>query len=68
MLKYVWPFSGDLTSGVKGTAWKVSKDGVNSGKCGPEITPYLDTFHAARVEDGGDVALSFEGLVVVVLL
>ena len=39
------------------TAWKVSKYGViygpyfpvfglNTGKCGPEITPYLDTFHA----------------------
>ena len=32
------------------TAWKVSKYGVISGpktgKCGLEITPYLDTFHA----------------------
>ena len=39
------------------TAWKVSKHGVtsgpyfsvfgpNTGKYGPEITPYLDTFHA----------------------
>ena len=39
------------------TAWKVSKYGVisapyfhvfspNTGKCGPEITPDLDTFHA----------------------
>ena len=39
-------------------AWKVSKYGVisglyfpvfspNTGKYGPEITPYLDTFHAA---------------------
>ena len=39
------------------TAWKVSKYGVisgpyfpifrlNTGKYGPEITPYLDTFHA----------------------
>ena len=46
----------------------MSKDGVNLGKCEPEITPYLDTFHAARVEDGGSVALSFEGLVVVVLV
>ena len=38
-------------------AWKVSKYGVisgpyflvfspNTGKYGPEITPYLDTFHA----------------------
>ena len=41
------------------TAWKVSKNGVfsgpsfpafvfspNTGKYGPEKTPYLDTFHA----------------------
>ena len=35
------------------TAWKLFKYGVisglyfpNTGKCGPEITPYLDTFHA----------------------
>ena len=39
------------------TAWKVSKYevisgpyfpvlGLNTGKYGPEITPYLDTFHA----------------------
>ena len=39
------------------TVWKVSKYGVisglyfpvfspNTGKYGPEITPYLDTFHA----------------------
>ena len=32
------------------TAWKVSKYGVisgpNTGKYEPEITPYLDTFHA----------------------
>ena len=39
------------------TAWKVSKYGVisgpyfsafglNTGKYGPEITPYLETFHA----------------------
>ena len=31
------------------TAWKVSKCGVisgpNAGKYGPEMTPYLDTFH-----------------------
>ena len=43
--------------GVTNTAWKVSKYGVisgphfpvlspNTGKYGPEITPYLDTFHA----------------------
>ena len=40
------------------TAWKVSKYGVISGpyfpvfglntEYGPEITPYLDTFHAVR--------------------
>ena len=41
------------------TAWKVSKYGVISGpyfpvfrlntaKYGPEMTPYLDTFHAVR--------------------
>ena len=32
------------------TAWKLSKYGVisgpNTGKYGPEVTPYLDTFHA----------------------
>ena len=42
------------------TAWKVSKYGVisdpyfpvfspNTGQYGPEITPYLDTFHAITV-------------------
>ena len=35
------------------TAWKVFKYGVisgpNTGKYGPEITPYLDTFHALRL-------------------
>ena len=42
------------------SAWKVSKYGVisgpyspvfglNIGKYGPEITPYLDTFHAVIV-------------------
>ena len=41
------------------TVWKVSKNGVisgpyfpvfglNTGKYGPEITPYLDTFHAVK--------------------
>ena len=41
------------------TAWKVSKYGVkylsvfnpNAGKCGPEITPYLHTFHAVSLEE-----------------
>ena len=32
--------------------WKVSKyfviSGPNTGKYGPEITPYLDTFHVVR--------------------
>ena len=48
-----WFFSVD-------TAWKVPKYGVvsgtyfpvfspNTGKYGPEITPYLDTFHAVRI-------------------
>ena len=43
------------------TAWKVSKYGVfsdpyfpvfspNTGKYGPEITPYLNTFHAVHVK------------------
>ena len=48
----------DLVEASHGsTAWKVSKNGVisgpyfpvfglNTGKYGPEITPYLDTFHA----------------------
>ena len=42
------------------TAWKVSKCGVffgpyfpvfglNTGKYGPEKTPYLDTFHAVEL-------------------
>ena len=46
-----------LYSGRYYTAWKVSKYGVlsgpyfpvfspNTGKYGPEKTPYLDTFHA----------------------
>ena len=41
-----------LTS-IQITAWKVSKYGVISGpitgKYGPEITPYLDTFRAAFI-------------------
>ena len=43
--------------GIKVSAWKVSKYGFisgpyfpvfnpNTGKYGPEMTPYLDTFHA----------------------
>ena len=39
---------------VTDTAWKVSRYGVisgpNTGKYGPEITPYLDTFHAVRTK------------------
>ena len=45
----------------KDTAWKVSKCGVisgpyfpvfglNTGKYGPEITPYFDTFHTAIID------------------
>ena len=45
---------------IQNTAWKVSKYGVisgpyfpvlglNTGKYGPEITPYLDPFHAVQV-------------------
>ena len=45
---------------LKSTARKVSKYGVisgpyfpvfslNAGKYGPEITPYLDTFHAVKI-------------------
>ena len=41
----------------KTTTWKVSKYGVisgqNTGKYGPEITPYLDTFHAVNSENTG---------------
>ena len=50
-----------LTFSIYGhTAWKVSKYrvicgpyfpvfGLNAGKYGPEITPYLDTFHAVPI-------------------
>ena len=41
------------------TAWKVSKDGVifglNTGKYGPEITPYLNTFCAVYTSWTHDV-------------
>ena len=51
--------SSFLPSQVKGTAWKVSKYGVfsgpyfhvfglNTGKYGPEKTPYLGTFHTMK--------------------
>ena len=37
---------------MAGTVWKVSKCGVfsglNTGKYGPEKTPYLDTFQVVR--------------------
>ena len=60
LFKYVWRF---VDTGVKPqiiTTWKVSKYGgisglyfpifsPNTGKCGPEITPYLDTFHVVNV-------------------
>ena len=50
----------ELIHYAKTTAWKVSKYGVisdpyfpvfspNTGQYGPEITPYLDTFHAITV-------------------
>ena len=50
-------FDIDKRVTIYSTAWKVSKYGVffgpyfpvfsrNTGKYGPEITPYLDTFHA----------------------
>ena len=49
--------NGCIGSSSYFTAWKVPKHGVisglyfpvfspNTGKCGPEITLYLDTFHA----------------------
>ena len=31
------------------TARKVSKYGLNTGRYGPEKTPYLDTFHAVTI-------------------
>ena len=50
-----------VEDGNTGTAWKVTKYGVisglyfpefspNTGKYGPEITPYLDTFHAGLIK------------------
>ena len=50
-----------MLSDKKDTAWKVSKQGgifgpyfpvfsPNTRKYGPEITPYLDTFHAVRTK------------------
>ena len=49
--------SVNSVSSISSTAWKVSKYGVisgpyfpvlrpNTGKYGPEVTLYLDTFHA----------------------
>ena len=38
--------TGKLVAQKNYTAWKVSKYGVIAGKYGPEITPYLRTFHA----------------------
>ena len=54
---YFWIFIIKSTLIIDYTAWKVSKYGVISGpyfpaanlktgKYGPEIAPYLDTFHA----------------------
>ena len=53
------------------TAWKVSKYGVISGpyfpvfspnveKYGPDITPYLETFHAVDVSYGFVLWMSFD--------
>ena len=50
------------------TVWKVSKYGVfsgpyfpvfglNTGKYGPEKTPYLDTFHAIRVYNSANISI-----------
>ena len=43
------------------TAWKVSKyeviSGPNTGKCEPEITPYLDTFHAVHVNHDQEILI-----------
>ena len=35
------------------TAWKISVFSPNTEKYGPEITPYLDTFHSVRTANGG---------------
>ena len=47
------------------TAWKVSKYGVISGpitgKCGPEITLYLDTFHAVEALSSGFSIMHLQG-------
>ena len=48
-------FQLKLISTICHTAWKVSRYGVisvfspNTGKYGPEITLYLDTFHAVSL-------------------
>ena len=49
-----WPFSSDIN--IKTllfykltTAWKLSKYGVITGPYFPELTPYLDTFHAMNI-------------------
>ena len=53
------------------TAWKVSKYGVisgphfpvfrlNTGKYGPEITLYLDTFHAVLVKPANVCLFEFD--------
>ena len=55
-----WGFFKYLVLNTSSTAWKVSKYVVfsgpyfpvfspNTGKYGPETTPYLDTFHAVKI-------------------
>ena len=59
-------FYKNLKNVIKVTAWKVSKYGVfsgpyfpvfrlNTGKCGTEKTPCLDTFHAVSIVFMGKV-------------
>ena len=55
---YTWPFEAEnnckqpflvgkrIKLYVRNTAWKLSVFSPNTGKYGPEITSYLDSFHA----------------------
>ena len=45
------PKTGYIYIQLESTAWKVSNSfsGPNTGKYGPEKTPYLDTFHALKL-------------------
>ena len=60
IVKLCWACSFFASKLKAATAWKVSKYGVisgpylpvfnpNTGEYGPEITPYLDTFHAVML-------------------